>query len=84
MVQERLKMNPEMIFSMLLNVFVKIDTLISLKLLHEYAKIDTWIWSCYVGLSKLLHGSVNVITCICQVCPLPIQTKLKFGSDFDV
>ena len=73
MVQERLKMNPEMIFSMLLNVFVKIDTWISL--------------SCYVGLSKLLHGFVKVVTRICQSCDMFFSLfvkpkKLKFDQDF--
>ena len=54
-------------------------------LLHGLFKFVTWICQhCYMYLSKLLHGFVsNLITCICQVCLLPIQTKLKFEVEVD-
>ena len=51
---------------MLLNVFVKIDTLTFLSHYMDFFKIDAWISpSCFVDLSKLLHGFVKVVTWIC-------------------
>ena len=47
------------------------------KLLQGFVKIDAWIsLSCYMDLSKLLHGLVEVVLCLS--CLLPNKAKLKF------
>ena len=44
------------------------------KLLYWFVKTDTWIFlSCYMNLSKLIHGFVITIdTWICQSCYMDI------------
>ena len=53
-------------FSMLFNVFVKIDTWISLR--------------CYMDLSKLLHGFVKDVTQICQTCSMFLSPFAKHNQ----
>ena len=65
--------------------FVKVVRRISLKLLHGFVKIDTWIsLSCYMDLSKLkhgfldlLHGFVNIDTLLISlICYLDFYLKI--------
>ena len=49
--------------------------------LYGFVKNDTWIsLSCYLDLSKLIHGFAKVFLCISR--PLANKTKLKFDQDF--
>ena len=51
------------------------------KLFYGFVKIDTWIFlSCFIDLSKFIHGFVKVVLCIS--CPLTDKSKLKFDKDF--
>ena len=43
-----------------------------------FVRIVTWIFlSCYMDLSKLLHGFVKVVTWICQSCSIYYSTFAK-------
>ena len=51
------------------------------KVSYGFVKIYMWIsFSCYMDLSKLLHGIVKVFLCISRSSPN--KTKLKFDQDF--
>ena len=59
--------------------FVKVVRRISLKLLHGFVKIDTWIsLSCYMDFSKLLHGFFKVDSWISVSCYMELS-KLIHG-----
>ena len=55
-------------------------------LLQGFVKIETWIsLSCYMDLSKLIHGFSELLhgfvkVGLCISLPLPNKTKLKFDQ----